>query len=82
MINLYLLEDDGRFKEHLKLEADYEESKKAHKSIYHIPDVIYTRIKPPKERDGLERFFINGRWEYREVIKVEEDEETPIEIVE
>lgn len=76
MLKLYLLEEDGRFKKQLNLECEKEESKAAHRCIYHIPDVLYTRIKPPKERKSLERFFINGRWEYREIIKEIQNEET------
>lgn len=71
-LKIYKIDESGKFIEEQTIKADYEESKKAHKSIYHIPDVAYTRIRPPKEREGFERFFINGRWEYREVIKIEE----------
>ena len=74
MLKLYLLEEDGRFKEQLNIECDKEESKAAHRCIYHIPDVLYTRIRPPKVREGLERFFINNHWGYREIVEDIEDE--------
>lgn len=67
-MKIYTLEEDGKFIEMVKLEADKEESAKAHRSIHHLPETPYTRIPPIKEREGYDRYFINGRWEYREVL--------------
>lgn len=72
-MKIYTLEEDGKFIEMVKLEADKEESAKAHRSIYHFPETPYTRIPPIKEREGYDRYFINNRWEYREVLPEPEE---------
>lgn len=64
-MKIYALEEDGKFIEMVKLEADKEASAKAHRSIYHLPETPYTRIPPIKEREGYDRYFIDGKWEYR-----------------
>lgn len=73
-MKIYTLEEDGKFIEMVKLEADKEESAKAHRSIYHFPEIPYTRIPPIKERAGYDRYFINNKWEYREVLPEPEEE--------
>lgn len=30
-----------------------------------------TEVKPPKEKDGHDRYYVGGKWEYREVPKPE-----------
>lgn len=74
-LKIYTLEEDGKFKEQVILESDKEVSAKAHRSAYHIPDVKYTRVNPPKELEGYDRYFINNRWEYREVLPEPIEEE-------
>lgn len=73
-MKIYTLEEDGKFIEMLKLEANKEESAKKHMSVYHFPEIPYTRIPPIKERAGYDRYFINGKWEYREVLPEPEEE--------
>lgn len=80
-LKLYLLDDEGKYLEKQVLESDKEETKKQHKPIYHIPDVKYTRVNPPKERDGFDRYFINNRWEYRQLeLKEQNDDEEKTEM--
>jgi hypothetical protein len=67
-LKIYTLEEDCKFKEQVILEADKEASAKAHRSIYHFPETPYTRERPIKEREGYDRYFIDGKWEYREVL--------------
>lgn len=73
-MKIYMLEEDGRYVGEVILESDKEASAKAHKSIYHVPETPFTRVKPPKERDGLNRYYIDGKWEYREIIQEPEPE--------
>lgn len=75
-MKIYALAEDGKFIEEVRLESDKEASAKAHRSIYHLPETPYTRVKPIKEREGYDRYFVNGKWEYREVLPepVEESE--------
>lgn len=73
-LKIYTLEEDGKFKEQVILEADKEASAKAHRSIYHFPETPYTRERPIKEREGFDRYFINNKWEYREVLPESEGE--------
>ena len=81
-LKIYTLEEDGKFIEQVILESDKEASAEAHRSIYHFPETPYTRERPIKEREGYDRYFINNKWEYREVLpkieepKVEEDAQT------
>lgn len=72
-MKIYTLEEDGKFIEMVKLEADKEESAKKHMSVYHFPETPYTRIPPIKERAGYDRYFINNKWEYREVLPEPEE---------
>ena len=67
-LKIYTLEEDGKFKEQVILEADKEASKIAHRSIYHLPETPYTRKKPIKEREGYDRYFVNNKWGYRETL--------------
>lgn len=30
-----------------------------------------TEVKPPKEKDGHDRYYVGGKWEYREIPKPE-----------
>lgn len=76
-LKIYTLEEDGKYKDIVVLESDKEASAKVHKSVYHLPEEPYTRVKPPKERDGLDRYFVDNKWEYREIVK--EQEEEPVE---
>lgn len=73
-LKIYTLEEDGKFKEQVILEADKEASATAHRSIYHFPETPYTRERPIKEREGYERYFVNDKWEYREVLPEPEGE--------
>jgi hypothetical protein len=73
-LKIYTLEEDCKFKEQVILEADKEASAKAHRSIYHFPETPYTRERPIKEREGYDRYFIDGKWEYREVLPEPEGE--------
>ena len=73
-MKIYTLEEDGKFIEMVKLEADKEESAKKHMSVYRFPETPYTRIPPIKEREGYDRYFINNKWEYREVLPEPEGE--------
>ena len=77
-MKIYTLEEDGKFIKEVRLESDKEESAKAHRSIYHFPETPYTRERPIKEREGYDRYFINNKWEYREVLP-EPVEETKVE---
>lgn len=74
-LKLHIIDDEGKYIETQILESDKEASKVAHKSIYHIPDVKYTRVNPPKEREGFDRYFINDSWEYRKQEPKEEDDD-------
>ena len=42
-----------------------------------------TEVKPPKEKDGHDRYYVGGKWEYREIPKPaappESKEEEPSE---
>ena len=71
-LKLHIIDDEGKYIETRLIESDKEASKAAHKSIYHIPDVKYTRVNPPKEREGFDRYFIDGLWEYHEIQTEEE----------
>lgn len=71
---IYVIDDEGKYIETQILESDKEASKAAHRSVYHIPDVKYTRVNPPKELEGYDRYFINNKWEYREVLPEPEGE--------
>lgn len=73
-LKIYTLEEDGKYAGEVMLESDKEASAQAHKSIYHFPETSFTRVKPPKERDGLDRYFVDNKWEYR---KIEEEREEP-----
>lgn len=66
-LKIYALEEDGKFIEEVRLESDKEESAKAHRSIYHMPETPYTRVKPIKEQEGFDRYYVNGKWEYRKI---------------
>ena len=79
-LKIYTLEEDGKFKEQVILESDKEASAEAHRSIYHFPETPYTRERPIKEREGFDRYFVDGKWEYREVLP--EIEEPKVEITE
>lgn len=81
-LKIYTLEEDGKFIEQVILESDKEASAKAHKSVYHLPEEPYTRVKPPKERDGLDRYFVDNKWEYREVLPEPEGETDDTETAE
>ena len=72
-MKIYTLEEDGKFIEEVRLESDKESSKTAHRSIYHLPETPYTRVKPIKEREGYDRYFVNDKWEYREVLPEPEE---------
>ena len=64
-LKLHIIDDEGKYVETQILESDKEASKAAHKSIYNVPEVKYTRVNPPKERDELDRYFNGTQWEYR-----------------
>ena len=81
-LKLHIIDDEGKYIETQIIESDKEASKAAHKSVYHIPDVKYTRVNPPKDREGFDRYFINDTWEYRkqepeEPKEENDDTETP-----
>ena len=74
-LKLHIIDDEGKYIETQALKSDKEASKEAHKSIYHIPDVKHTRVNPPKDREGYDRYFIDNKWEYREVLPEPIEEE-------
>jgi len=73
-LKIYMLEEDGKYKDTVVLESDKEASAAVHRSIYHFPEEPFTRVKPIKEREGYDRYFINNKWEYREVLPEPEGE--------
>lgn len=68
-IKLYMLEEDGKYKDMVVLESDKAASAEVHRSIYHFPEEPFTRVRPIKEKEGFDRYFVNGVWEYREIVE-------------
>jgi hypothetical protein len=47
------------------------ETQKQKKNVYLVP-AKSTDIKPPEAKEGFDLFFVNDKWEYREIPKLEE----------
>lgn len=73
-LKIYMLEEGGKYVGEVVLKSDKEASATAHRAIYHFPEMPYTRERPIKERAGYDRYFINNKWEYREVLPKQEGE--------
>lgn len=73
-LTIYTYNEEGKYLDTLILKANKEKSMEIHKSVYDIPDVLYTKVKPIKEKEGFDRYFIDDKWEYRNIIELEEIE--------
>lgn len=74
-MTLHFLDEDGKYLDTHVITSDKERSMEEHKSVYNLPTGYYTKIKPIKECEGYDRYFVNGKWEYREIIPEPVEEE-------
>lgn len=66
-MKIYTYNEDGKFIEQRILLSDKEEGMRLHKVIYNYPtDVSFTRVRPLKDKEGYDLYFIDNKWEYRE----------------
>lgn len=73
-LKIYVLEQDGKLVDEQVLLSDKEESMRIHKSVYKMPDCNYTQVKPIKEKEGYDRYFVDNEWEYREKVSEQEQD--------
>lgn len=68
----YCYDDDGKFTVEMPRQIDPLESEMAGKTIYAGPCQNSTGIPVLEEKEGFDRYFVDGAWEYREQKKPEE----------